>query len=64
MKVGDCLKAIDGELISGTRDKVFRGVSIDSRTLKENCQLLQIIDDIYTFQIIKFQHFLQPWWMN
>ena len=36
MKVSDCLKAIDGELISGTVNKVFRGVSIDSRTLKEN----------------------------
>ena len=36
MKVKDCLKAIDGELISGVGDKVFRGVSIDSRTLKEN----------------------------
>jgi UDP-N-acetylmuramoyl-tripeptide--D-alanyl-D-alanine ligase len=36
MKVNDCLKAIDGELVSGVGDKVFRGVSIDSRTLKEN----------------------------
>ena len=36
MKVGDCLRAIDGKLISGTKNKVFRGVSIDSRTLKEN----------------------------
>ena len=36
MKVADCLKAIDGKLVSGVGDKVFRGVSIDSRTLKEN----------------------------
>ncbi|MEE1550585.1 MAG: UDP-N-acetylmuramoyl-tripeptide--D-alanyl-D-alanine ligase, partial [Nitrospinaceae bacterium] len=36
MKVADCLKAIGGELVSGTGDKVFRGVSIDTRTLKED----------------------------
>ena len=36
MKAADCLKAIGGELVSGTGDKVFRGVSIDTRTLKEN----------------------------
>jgi len=36
MRVKDCLKAIDGELTSEAEDKVFRGVSIDSRTLKEN----------------------------
>ena len=36
MKVKDCLKVIDGEVISGTGDKVFRGVSIDSRILKKN----------------------------
>lgn len=36
MKVEDCLKTIEGELVSGTGDKSFRGVSIDSRTLKEN----------------------------
>ena len=36
MKVEDCLRPIGGECISGTEEKVFRGVSIDSRTLKEN----------------------------
>ncbi|MCP4890625.1 MAG: hypothetical protein GY904_29010, partial [Planctomycetaceae bacterium] len=36
MKVADCLKTIGGELVSGTGDKVFRGVSIDTRTLKED----------------------------
>lgn len=33
MQVQDCLKAIDGELLSGSGDRAFRGVSIDSRTL-------------------------------
>ena len=33
MKIHDCLKAIDGELLSGAEDRIFRGVSIDSRTL-------------------------------
>jgi len=36
MDVEECLKAIDGELISGISEKVFRGVSIDSRTLKKD----------------------------
>ena len=36
MKVEECLKAIGGELISGVGTKVFRGVSIDSRTLKKD----------------------------
>ena len=36
MKVGECLKAIGGELVSGVGTKVFRGVSIDSRTLKKD----------------------------
>ena len=36
MKVKDCLKAIDGEVISGVGDQVFRGVSIDSRALKRS----------------------------
>ena len=35
MKVEDCLKAIDGEIVSGAGTKIFRGVSIDSRTLKK-----------------------------
>ncbi len=36
MKIGECLKAIGGELVSGVGTKVFRGVSIDSRTLKKD----------------------------
>ena len=36
MKVEECLKAIGGELVSGVGTKVFRGVSIDSRTLKKD----------------------------
>jgi len=36
MKVEECLKAIGGELVSGAGTKVFRGVSIDSRTLKKD----------------------------
>ena len=36
MKIEKCLKAIGGELISGAGTKVFRGVSIDSRTLKKD----------------------------
>ena len=36
MKVEECLKAIGGELVSGVATKVFRGVSIDSRTLKKD----------------------------
>ena len=35
MKVEDCLKTIGGELVSGVGTKIFRGVSIDSRTLKK-----------------------------
>ena len=36
MKIEECLKAIGGELVSGAATKVFRGVSIDSRTLKKD----------------------------
>ena len=36
MEVKNCLDAIDGKLLSGDKNKVFRGVSIDSRTLSEN----------------------------
>ena len=36
MKIEECLKAIGGELVSGAGTKVFRGVSIDSRTLKKD----------------------------
>ena len=36
MKIEECLRAIDGELVSGVGTKVFRGVSIDSRTLKKD----------------------------
>ena len=36
MKIEECLKAIGGELVSGAGAKVFRGVSIDSRTLKKD----------------------------
>ena len=36
MKIEECLKAIGGELVSGVGTKVFRGVSIDSRTLKKD----------------------------
>ena len=36
MMIDKCLKAIGGELVSGAGTKVFRGVSIDSRTLKKD----------------------------
>ena len=36
MNIEECLKAIDGELVSGISEKFFRGVSIDSRTLKKD----------------------------
>ena len=35
MKVEECLRAIGGKNSSGVRDEFFRGVSIDSRTLKK-----------------------------
>ena len=35
MKVEECLKAIDGEIVIGSGEKIFRGVSIDSRTIKK-----------------------------
>jgi UDP-N-acetylmuramoyl-tripeptide--D-alanyl-D-alanine ligase len=35
MKVEECLKAVDGEIVIGSGEKTFRGVSIDSRTIKE-----------------------------
>ena len=35
MKVEECLRAIGGKNSSGVGDKFFRGVSIDSRTLKK-----------------------------
>jgi UDP-N-acetylmuramoyl-tripeptide--D-alanyl-D-alanine ligase len=36
MKVEECLKAIDGEIVIGSGEKFFRGVSIDSRTIKKD----------------------------
>ncbi|SVC02428.1 uncharacterized protein METZ01_LOCUS255282, partial [marine metagenome] len=36
MKIEECLRAVGGELVSGAGTKVFRGVSIDSRTLKKD----------------------------
>jgi UDP-N-acetylmuramoyl-tripeptide--D-alanyl-D-alanine ligase len=36
MKVEECLRAIDGKISSGVGDEFFRGVSIDSRTLKKD----------------------------
>ncbi len=35
MKVEECLKAVGGEIVVGSGEKTFRGVSIDSRTIKE-----------------------------
>ena len=35
MKVAECLKAVNGEIVIGSGEKFFRGVSIDSRTIKE-----------------------------
>ncbi len=36
MKIKECLRAIGGKTSSGVRDEFFRGVSIDSRTLKKD----------------------------
>ena len=35
MKIEECLRAIGGKNSSGVGDEFFRGVSIDSRTLKK-----------------------------
>ena len=34
-KAKDCLEIVDGKLLRGENTKVFRGVSINSRTLQE-----------------------------
>ena len=44
--IDKCLKAIGGELVSGAGTKVFRGVSIDSRTLKKDELFVCIRGDI------------------
>jgi len=45
MEVKNCLEAIGGRLLSGDKSKVFRGVSIDSRTLSENELFICICGD-------------------
>ena len=45
MEVKNCLEAIGGNLLSGDKNKVFRGVSIDSRTLIENELFICICGD-------------------
>ena len=45
MEVKNCVEAIGGNLLSGDKNKVFRGVSIDSRTLIENELFICICGD-------------------
>jgi UDP-N-acetylmuramoyl-tripeptide--D-alanyl-D-alanine ligase len=44
-KVSELLKATEGELISGDKDKVIKGVSIDSREIKKGMAFIAIKGD-------------------
>ncbi|MFA5402268.1 MAG: UDP-N-acetylmuramoyl-tripeptide--D-alanyl-D-alanine ligase [Candidatus Omnitrophota bacterium] len=49
-KVSELLKATRGELISGSKDTLARGISIDSRTIKKNEAFIAIKGDNFDGQ--------------